>query len=226
MTKIFWDIYYRILKIVPNKIWFYMEYMHVELISLVIYYIMRVQKFPSSISKIKNDKINILWFGNHPYTTRILKNWLKRFHDKINLIYFWDVYDIYKDISWNDRINFKLLLWWNYDCYKKLWEYHRKHNKDFFDNINYWALDFNLPIQYFDKNIKKIIYLNHRFSATWYYNRFNINDWENVLNDLKDENSILVAADNFDYEFHRYFLWNGKKILKIPPLVDAINDKY
>lgn len=209
----------------PAWLCFSYEYIRTELLSPFIY--KKLKKFSPDIKLLDKNKKNIICFSEHPYTNEILKNWINLRGDKFNLLTFWKVFDIYQDIASNDRVSSFNMIWgWNYNCYEKLWKHYKHENSDFFNKYLLWACDFALPTQVFNSLGKNIVYLNHRVPYLWFYNVFKISDWKKKINNLKQNNNILIAADNFDYEYHKYILWESKKIYFIPPLLDEIKEKY
>ena len=209
----------------PSWFLFWFEYIKTEIRSILIY--KKLKNFLPDIKLLDNNKKNIICFSEHPYTNKILRNGINIKNDKLNLITFWKVFGIYADITqWDRNSSFNMEWWWNYHCYEKLWEYYKKKNGDFFNKSLLGACDFSLPTQVFWYLNKNIIYLNHRFPYLWFFNVFKLSDWQKKINNLKQDNNILIAANNFDYEYHKYFLWESKKIYYIPPLLDEIPDKY
>ena len=225
MKKIIFRLFQFLHKILPWWFWFTIVYLKIEINSFFKY--QKFKKFFPSTKILDKNKKNIICFSQHPYTNRILKNWINLLKDKFNLITFWKVFSIYKDISeWDRDISINIDWWANYDCYDKLWKYYMKNNQKFFNKWLLWACDFTLPTQLFEWLEKNIIYLNHRFPYLCCFNIFKFSDWVKKINNLKQKNNILIASNNYDYEYHKYILWWNKKIHLIPPLTDSINDKY
>ncbi len=208
----------------PSWFCFLFEYMKIEISSVFIY--KKLKNFSPSMELLDKKKINVICFSEHPYTNKILRNWINQRSDKFNLITFGKVFDIYTNITQWDRISsFNMEKWGNYCCYEELWKYYKKNNSGFFNEQLLWACDFSLPTQIFNMFKKNIIYLNHRFPYLWFFNVFKFSDWEKKINNLKQKNNILITASNFDYEYYKYFLWKSR-IYHIPPLLDDIPDKY
>ncbi len=225
LLKIYQYIDRKIIMHLPSWVSLNYERIKTDIISFFLY--KKLKNFSLDPKMLNKTKKNIVCFSEHPYTNKILKNGINVANDKYNLLTFWKVFSIYTNISkWDRNSSFNMEWWWNYRCYEKLWMYYTKNNQKTFNKDLLGACDFSLPTQVFSNQNKNLIYLNHRFPYLWFFNVFKISDWKKKIKNLKQENNILIAADNFDYEYHKYLLWENKKIFFIPPLTDNIKDKY